>query len=40
MLGAIIGDIAGSAYEFHNTDDYNCACGLTDWIFMRGSLNG
>ena len=24
MLGAIIGDIAGSAYEFHNTDDYSC----------------
>ena len=24
MLGAIIGDIAGSAYEFHNTNDYNC----------------
>ena len=24
MLGAIIGDIAGSAYEFHNTHDYNC----------------
>ena len=24
MLGAIIGDIAGSTYEFHNTNDYNC----------------
>ena len=24
MLGAFIGDIAGSAYEFHNTNDYNC----------------
>lgn len=24
MLGAIIGDIAGSAYEFHNTKDFNC----------------
>ena len=23
MLGAIIGDIVGSAYEFHNTKDYN-----------------
>ena len=23
MLGAIIGDTIGSAYEFHNTKDYN-----------------
>ena len=23
MLGAIIGDIVGSVYEFHNTKDYN-----------------
>ena len=23
MLGAIFGDIVGSVYEFHNTDDYN-----------------
>ena len=23
MLGAIIGDIAGSCYEFDNTADYN-----------------
>lgn len=23
MLGAIIGDIIGSTYEFHNTRDYN-----------------
>ena len=23
MLGAIIGDIAGSVYEFRNTKDYN-----------------
>lgn len=23
MLGAIIGDIVGSAYEFHPTNDYN-----------------
>ena len=31
MLGAIIGDIAGSAYEFHNTNDYNCN------LFQKGS---
>ena len=31
MLGAIIGDIAGSAYEFHNTNDYNCD------LFPKGS---
>ena len=31
MLGAIIGDIAGSAYEFHNTHDYNCN------LFPKGS---
>ena len=31
MLGAIIGDIAGSAYEFHNTNDYNCN------LFPKGS---
>lgn len=29
MLGAIIGDIAGSAYEFHNTNDYNCDLSRT-----------
>lgn len=23
MLGAIFGDIVGSAYEFNNTNDYN-----------------
>ena len=23
MIGAIIGDIVGSTYEFHNTRDYN-----------------
>lgn len=23
MLGAIIGDIEGSSYEFHSTNDYN-----------------
>lgn len=31
MLGAIIGDIAGSTYEFHNTNDYNCN------LFPKGS---
>ena len=31
MLGAIIGDIAGSAYEFHNTNDYHCD------LFPKGS---
>ena len=35
MLGAIIGDIAGSAYEFNRTNDYNFemfgnGCGFTD----------
>lgn len=35
MLGAIIGDIAGSAYEFDNTRDYHCklfpkGCDFTD----------
>lgn len=35
MLGAIIGDIAGSAYEFNRTNDYdfemfNRDCGFTD----------
>jgi len=24
MLGAIIGDIVGSIYEFNHTKDYNC----------------
>lgn len=23
MLGAVIGDVVGSVYEFHNTRDYN-----------------
>ena len=23
MLGAIIGDVVGSRFEFHNTDQYN-----------------
>lgn len=35
MIGAIIGDIAGSKYEFRNTFDYNfdmfpAGCGFTD----------
>jgi ADP-ribosylglycohydrolase len=35
MLGAVSGDIIGSAYEFHNTKDYNFTlfpenCGFTD----------
>lgn len=35
MLGAIIGDIAGSAYEFDNTREYHCklfpkGCDFTD----------
>ena len=35
MLGAIVGDIAGSAYEFDNTRDYHCklfpkGCDFTD----------
>lgn len=35
MLGAIIGDIVGSAYEFNPTNDYdfemfNRDCGFTD----------
>lgn len=39
MLGAIIGDIAGSTYEFHNTKDYNCelfpkGCNYTDDSIM------
>ena len=31
MLGAIIGDIAGSTFEFHNTHDYNFP------LYARGS---
>lgn len=31
MIGAIIGDIAGSTYEFHNTRDYNFP------LFAKGS---
>jgi len=31
MLGAIIGDVVGSTYEFHNTKDYNFK------LFPRGS---
>ena len=31
MLGAIIGDAVGSAYEFHNTKDYNF------WFFLPES---
>ena len=31
MIGAIIGDIAGSTFEFHNTDNYNFE------IFAEGS---
>ena len=39
MLGAIIGDIAGSAYEFNNTNDYHCnlfpdGCNYTDDTVM------
>ena len=33
MLGAIFGDIVGSAYEFHNTHNYNFRL-LSDWSRM------
>ena len=31
MIGVVIGDIAGSTFEFDNTDDYNFP------LFARGS---
>ena len=38
MLGAIIGDIIGSAYEFHNTKDYNFTLFLSDSAFTDDSV--
>lgn len=29
MLGAIIGDIIGSRWEFNPTNDYHSSCSLT-----------
>lgn len=34
MLGAVIGDVVGSVYEFHNTRDYNFRCFLLPVIIQ------
>lgn len=33
MIGAIIGDIVGSTYEFHNTQNYDFE------LFLRAALS-
>ena len=38
MLGAIIGDVAGSTYEFHNTKDYNCELFPEDSNYTDDSI--
>ena len=38
MLGAIIGDIAGSAYEFHNTKDYHFKLFLSESNYTDDSV--
>ena len=38
MLGAIIGDTAGSVYEFHNTKDYNFKMFLPESIYTDDSI--
>ena len=38
MLGAIIGDTVGSAYEFHNTKDYNFTLFLGNSAYTDDSV--
>ena len=38
MLGAIIGDIVGSKYEFNNTLDYDFSVFLQGWKKVLGYL--
>lgn len=38
MIGAIIGDIAGSRFEFHNTSDYNFEIFHKDSLFTDDTI--
>ena len=40
MLGAIIGDIVGSRFEFNNTDNYNFELFTKDSTFTYYSGSG
>ena len=39
MLGAIIGDIVGSRFEFNNTDNYNFELFTEESTFTNGVEN-
>lgn len=38
MIGAIIGDIVGSSYEFDNTSDYNFPIFIEDDDFSDDTI--